>query len=311
MIADTRICRYKNDKQAAYSLCADDSLDSQLDCMAPEMLKRGFVGTFWVNPGRGAVGEYGNCWIRREAEWLAVARAGFDFANHTMKHYGAKSLEEADREIRESRDVIWKSNPGQKLQLFLRGGGTTWDVSREEVNEILVKYDCVNGRGGGVSGPAWHDFAQVSATGEEFVRAVDQAIQTGAWYISAFHGVGPKAEWLKLDLDPFLVLLDYLYEKRPLLWVDTNTNIHKYTMEYANVTLDAPVRENGEIILRMDTTLRKDLYDYPLTLKTEVPFNWERCTVTQGSRKTAYSVRNGEVMFDALPNGEKIVLARM
>ena len=51
------ICKWRGDKQSAYSFCADDSINSHLDYMAPALLKRGFVGTFWVNPGTGASGE--------------------------------------------------------------------------------------------------------------------------------------------------------------------------------------------------------------------------------------------------------------
>jgi len=43
-----------------------------------------------------------------------------------------------------------------------------------------------------------------------------------------------------------------------------------------------------------------NLYNEPLTLVTQVP--WTNVTVTQGSSSKTYTVNNGEVMYEALPN---------
>ena len=302
MIGDTKICRWKDGKQCAYSLCADDSMHSHLDFMAPEMMKRGFTGTFWVNPGGGASPSDGRCWVSRKTEWLALARAGFDFANHTMHHHGAKTFEEAEYEIGECARVIWESVPGQRLQLFLRGGATDWHISEEEINMLTDKYDCVPGRGGGMCDQTWHETYGVSDTEHDLIHAVDQALLTGSWRIGAWHGVGPKAEWIRTDAAPFLALLDYLHEKRHDIWVGNNTDVHKYMIEYAHAQPPSSVvRESGIDVTLSVNHPRLDLYDYPLALTTEVPPYWENCTVTQNGKKTSRPVRNGWVMYEAIP----------
>jgi hypothetical protein len=45
-----------------------------------------------------------------------------------------------------------------------------------------------------------------------------------------------------------------------------------------------------------------------LTIKTVVPENWQKCTVSQGSRILSNDVKNGIVQYDAIPNGSEIII---
>jgi hypothetical protein len=103
-------------------------------------------------------------------------------------------------------------------------------------------------------------------------------------------------------------MADYLYEKRADIWVDTNTKIHKYVTQYANANPVAVRRYEDGIGVTLTHSLRADLYDYPLTLLTEVPFNWENCLVAQDGAKTTRPVRNGRVMYEAVPNKGEVRL---
>src|SRR5512142_1796336 len=105
---ETVVCRWKDNKTAAYSIGGDDSLRSQLFFAIPEMDRRGLHGTWWVNPGRGGTRNYknqddgwANCWIACVDDWKSAAARGHDFANHTMHHLGAKTYADAEAEIRQ------------------------------------------------------------------------------------------------------------------------------------------------------------------------------------------------------------------
>ena len=306
----TEICQWKDNKIAAFSIGGDDSVHSQLDFMIPEMLKRGFKGTFWVNAGRGTIGEHGFCWESRKSEWLAAARKGCDFGNHTMYHVGARFFAEAEYEIGESARNIWASNPGQRLQLFLSGGGTTWNVSREEIEEILQKYFCVRGRGGGrgTQDPCYHGDSDTSATGDELVSFVDLAIAERNWHFIGCHGVGPDAEWLPTDAEPFIMLLDYLVEKQNHVWVGTHTDVHKYILEYETACVDVTEASSQRIKLALKVDTDPLLYDYPLTLRTHVHDSWQTCLVTQKRNTQILPVINGLVQFSATPDNNDISL---
>jgi hypothetical protein len=304
-IGKTTICKWKDGKQAAYSVGGDDSLRSQLYFAIPEMDKRGIHGNWWVNPGRGGTTNYknqddswANCWIACFNDWKAAAARGHDFANHTMHHLGATSYEHAEQEIRQTAEAIWKANPRQRLQLFLKGGGTHWSITDEQLAEILVKYDCVRGRGGGIEDPTW----EVDPSADTLRGYVDTAIQEGCWHLVGFHGIGPNCEWGgPVKADAFIALLDYLVERRKQVWCGTHTEVHKYDQERS--TASVQILEASEAQIRLELISAKDtrLYDHPLTLQTQIPDGWKTVRVTQNGIALENTVATGVVQFDALP----------
>ncbi len=302
----TTICRWKSNKRAAYSIGGDDSLRSQLFFAIPEMDKRGLRGTWWVNPGRGGPVNYKNqddawaeCWIACYDLWKAAAAHGHDFGNHTLHHLGAATLAEADQEIGQTAEAIWAANPLQRLQLFLKGGGTTWGISDQQLAELLRKYDCVPGRGGGIEDPTWElDPDKATLTGY-----IDAAIQEESWHLVGFHGIGPNCEWGgPVAGDAFIAMLDYLVEKRDLVWAGTHTEVHKYDQERSQARVDVQQATNHSIRLRLTSAKDPRLYDYPLTLRTTVPSGWERVQVRQDGTTSLIEVIGGVAQYNATPN---------
>jgi hypothetical protein len=282
-IGETHICRWKDGKTAAYSLGGDDSLHSQLFFAIPEMNRRGLPGTLWVNPGRGGAVNYKNrddewaeCWIACYADWVAAAARGHDFGNHTLYHLGAASYEQAEQEIHQTAEAIWRANPRQRLQFFLRGVSTTCQITDQELEEILARYDCVRGRGGGTEDPTWE---------------VDPGADTLRGYV---------------DGEASIALLDYLVEKRDQVWCGTHTQVHKYDQERSTASVHLP--EAAQTQVRLELTSAKDprLYDYPLTLRTRLPAGWQVTGVTQDGMALPYVVGTGAVQYEARPGKGEI-----
>lgn len=313
-IGETRICKWKDNKVAAFSVGGDDSLRSQLYFAIPEMDKRGIHGTWWVNPGRGGSSNlknqddaWANCWIACYEDWKAAAARGHDFANHTLHHLGATSYAQAEEEISQTAQAIWEANPGQRLQLFLRGGGTRWTISEKELGEILDRYDCVQGRGGGTEDPTW----EVNPSAGTLRGYVDSAILEGSWHYVAFHGIGPQCEWGgPVDGSAFIALLDYLVEKRQILWIGTNTQVHKYIEERSTTSISLLEATGDRIRLRLYPVKDPRLYDYPLTLITRIPADWGNATVVRDSAVLPSIASQGTVQFDAAPGGEEILITK-
>jgi beta-galactosidase len=311
----TIICKWKDDKAAAFSVGGDDSLRSQLDFAIPEMDKRGLRGTWWVNPGRGGAHNFkkqddawANCWIARYDDWKAAAARGHDFANHTLHHLGATDYQNAEDEIREAARIIRETNPRQKLLLFQRGGGTDWAITEEQLAQILAQYDCVQGRGGGIEDPTW----ETNPSADTLRGFVDAAIREGSWHHLAFHGIGPKCEWGgPVDGDAFIALLDYLVEQGDRVWTGTHTEVHMYDQERGAAAVTVLGVSERQIRLALRSTTNPKLYDYPLTLRTRVPDDWESVRVTQGERSADYPVVSGSVQFGAVPGSTDIWLASM
>src|SRR5215469_4508484 len=102
---DTHICKWKDNKVAAFSVGGDDSLRSQTTFAIPLMTERGIYGTWWVNTGRGH-NELGFDFIDDQAYWVAAVKAGHDLASHTFHHTGARDLADAECEIGENAGRI-------------------------------------------------------------------------------------------------------------------------------------------------------------------------------------------------------------
>ena len=75
------------------------------------------------------------------------------------------------------------------------------------------------------------------------------------------------------------------------------------------------VKEKGEkIVLTVDQSLDRNVYNLQLTLKTYVPSEWKEAMVKQGEKSTnvnPQSDRKGSfVLYQAFPNGEEVELTQ-
>ncbi len=68
--------------------------------------------------------------------------------------------------------------------------------------------------------------------------------------------------------------------------------------------------ESSSQRIRLKLTCQADpkLYDHSLTLTTQVPAAWKRCSIEQEGRKIVTEVQKASVRFDAVPNRTEIVL---
>jgi hypothetical protein len=304
---DTHICKWKDNKVAAFSVGGDDTLRSQITFAIPLMTQRGIFGTWWVNTGRGH-NELGFSFIDEQAYWAAAVKAGHDLASHTLHHTGARDASDAEWEIGENARRIWAVQPETKILLFERGGGTVWDVSEDEIKQALAKYRCLDGRGApAVDHPTW----LINHSAADFRSYVDAAIRDGGYHTLIFHGIGRNAEWGgQTDGDAFIALLDHLFEKKDFVWSETFTKVYKYVEERDKSSASIKDASSSGIRLALTSSLDTStgMYDYPITLRTEVPLEWKTCTVTQGSKSTAYPAEAGVVQYSAIPNAGDITI---
>jgi len=296
----TRIAKWKDDKKAAFLLMFDDSVNSHITNVVPELKKRGLVGTFYINPGAGWYKAKRDAWER------AIPAEGMVYGNHTMTHAGAKDAAQLEAELAGCDAAIAKAFPALKaprLVSFGRPGvkKEQWLVTDDEVRQALAKRHLVErpSVGGRIAGVT-------QKTGEEILRLADQALEGGGVEQILFHGVG--GDWLSLPLPEFLVLLDGLDARKDRLWVTDPVSAHQYETERAGA--EAKALEAGGARIRVSLACKADpaLYDLPLTLVTRVPEAWKQCQVTQGKTKATVAATPGEVRYDAVPGAGEITI---
>lgn len=297
-VGQTRVAKWKDDRKAAFMLFFDDSMPSHVKNVVPELKARGFTATFYVNPGR-------NEWKLFKDKWeKEIPAAGFELANHTLTHKGVKDMADAEEEFGKAKDAILALYPDRKTPRLLSFGipgvaKGAWNITDAQRDELLVKHNMI-------LRPNVHFGAIHLKTAEEMLKIVDDAIAKGGSDNVGFHGVG--GEWLSTPLAVFNTLIAGLVERKDKLWISDHISVHKYDTERQSAEAQVVEATDKQIRIKLNCKANPDLYDAPLTLVTKVPASWKKAQITSSGAKTTIDVANGEVRYDALPNGKEITL---
>lgn len=297
--AEAGIMKWKDGKKAVFMLEFDDSCVSHVKTAIPELVKRGMVGTFYINPGNGPYQNEKSAWEND------IPKTGMEYGNHTFKHKGAPSVEVLDEELALCSDVINKCFPDRKqprLVSFGQPGGVPWTITDEEKNQLLKKYNLVQR-------PSFFGYPFHAKTKEDVLKLVDDAIAKGDMGHHDFHGVG--GDWLITPTDIFLALLDKLDACKDVVWVTDPVSYHKYLTERKAAELKLAGKANDKITLQLTCTTDPALYDLPLTLYVRVPPQWKAFSVTQGKDKLVSQLSDGMLRFAASPVTGEITVRRM
>jgi len=294
----TRVAQWKDDKKSPFMLMFDDACPSQVFHAVPELKKRGMAATFYNYPGAGHYLADKSVW-----ETTVPAMPGIAYGNHTINHKGFASVADAEKEIADANAVIMRLFAGKtpRLVSYADPGGVKNAISGAEIDAILAKNNLVRRPefGGHGAGIAFH-------TAGDVLAAVDRGIGKGTPEYIIFHGVG--GDWLSFPFTEFTQLLDGLESRRDSLWIADTLSVHKY--ETTRAKAEVKFKNDGpaqiRVLLTADVNLA--LYDQPLTLITQVPADWKKCQVAQGTTKVTVPVTNGEVRYAAVPGAAMVTL---
>lgn len=298
----TRVAKWKDDKQAAFILMFDDSCQSHVKNAIPELVKRKMVGTFYLNPGSGQHQALKNDWE------VLIPKLGQEYANHTFTHKGATSAANLEDELvkcNEAIDRIAVAAGGKRPALisFGRPGVAkgAWTVTDQELKDGLAKNHLImrpniDGR-----------FAEIHLkTADAMFAIVEKTIAAGGVDCLAFHGVG--GDWLTIPMPMFLDLLDRMEAVHDKLWVGGHIAIHSYQIERDGAKVAVEPAGGKSIRLKLTTSADSAVFSEPLTLVTRVPSGWTKCKVSQGPATVTVAVNDGVVRYDALPDGQPVVI---
>lgn len=287
------VCQWADGKDAVFLLEFDDSAPSHLRRAIPEIIKRGLVGTFYINPGNAP-------YQSLLEEWRHPG-PGIEYANHTHTHIGATSQAQLQEELAPCEAEINRCYPHRKprrLVSFGKPGGVPWTISPAETKEVLDRFLLIER-------PPFKGYPFNIKSLDEILGLVDTALATGGMEHHDFHGV--EEDWHTTPMEWYVTLLDKLVLNRDRIWVTDPISWHQYVVEREATQLTT-ARDGQGLSVTLSCTADAELYNLPLTVKTEVPAEWETCEIRQGSRKTQAHPQGGTVKYSALPGPERIFI---
>lgn len=131
------------------------------------------------------------------------------------------------------------------------------------------------------------------------------------WLVLTFHGVDGIG-WEAKPHEELREYFTYMKEHEDNLWIAPFRDVTKYMREKMAAKVET---KNDDDVIKVDLehSLDKELYDFPLTLKTYVPGDWNTCKIKQGENESEVVAMRDEtgkfLLYDALPNKGEIVIS--
>lgn len=130
------------------------------------------------------------------------------------------------------------------------------------------------------------------------------------WLVLTFHGVDGIG-WEAKPHEELAEYFSYMKQHEDNLWIVPFRDATRYMRERMAAKVDSR-EENGGLRVTLTHSLDKGLYNYPLTLKTYLPADWQNVNVVQGARAVkpvmASDDRGRYILYEAMPNDESITI---
>lgn len=342
----TSIAKYYGNKSAAVSLTFDDGQYESLAYASGVMARYGLRGTAFVIPNYHMTSRVPASGAARE-KWIAdlqalVAEGYIDVGNHSNHHYSnvmynraegettaANASENFETEILGAHEILqsWFTN-SRIITFATPGGGIGADCKK-----ALLQYGYLVNRtlGDGRNDPYADGFDFYAVTGHQILASttvasmnskVDSAIANGTWYVEAWHYIEDESGspyWsdtqaqYSVPRNTVDTHFAYLAEVSDDIWCGSFNDVAAYVLERKNTTVRYTASTATTLTLEAVSTLDGEGYDFPLTVKIELPAGWRNVTVTQNGHTADYVAftENGETFIyaDVVPNGGDITVA--
>ena len=286
------VAKYKDGKDCAVSFTFDDGNVDNYTIAAPELEKRGWRGTFWLNcsriPGEVRQRKHIMTWDNvcdLHSRGHEISNHGWDHRNLTKSPY-----EEAVREIERNDSAIF-AHTGVRPVTFCYA----YNAKNDKIIALASE---------GRVGTRTFQYAFGEQSSDVNLRGrMDKAILKGEWAVWMTHGILRGYDCFK-DPSRYASFLDYVKAKESNVWVGTFREVAAYVAERDDIQL-TEVRKGRRIKVTPSLSLDQSVYDMPLTMcLTGVV----RLKVRQGIRRLPVVYKNGGSYFDFDPHGGKIVI---
>ena len=286
------VADYKDGKDCATSFTFDDGNKDNFTIAAPELEKRGWRGTFWLNGAKmsGEVKAKKTTMTWDDAR--ALHQRGHEISNHGWNHKKLTKIpfEAAVREVEKNDSAIF-ANVGVRPTTFCYA----YNAKNPEIVAMVMK-----GRVG--SRTRQYAFGECSSD-VQLRQRMDKAVVSRDWAVWMTHGITRGYDHFT-DPSRYTSFLDYVKEREDRIWVGTFREVAAYIAERDDVKLDREVR-GRKLYVTPSLDLDPMLYDMPLTMIVE---DATKVKARQGGKRLEVKCRDGRHYFDFNPYGGPIIL---
>ena len=318
----TSICEVKDNKKAIWTFTSDDSLIQSCEYFSDQFNRLGLRGTlamvlkFILNSD----GTPNDSIVNR---FKAIfANDNFDITNHTYDH--TKPLERPDdvvywrHQIHDAQERFEEIFPGERVFTV----ANPW-VQNTPVLDSIIKERNWAGRNGTNTTT---DFAannnSLNPSEEEWFRLkwqhgnssctldrmkgwVDAALRDGTWVLELWHGVDGEGS-SPVSTSIATPYFEYVASKKEDLWIATFNEAVAYLREKqrSDFTVTQITQDKYEVLLTHE--LPQEIFNYPLTMRTRVPQDWNNAQITQNGTVLDVAVQEIDgiryAVYDVVPN---------
>ncbi len=284
---EIRISDYKDGKTCAVSLTFDDGMKEHYTIVAPELEKRGFRGTFWLN----------GAWIQDAPQidtthltWTEVAQMhenGHEMSNHSWSHPNLAEISEEEvlSEIVKNDDAIEK-HTGVRPTTFC----FPYNVFNDEIVAMAL-----DGKVGARLDQFW--LGGQHSPKEYLEQQIADALTKGSWISGMTHGINYGYDCYE-NPSEFTDFLDYLKSFENDIWVAPFREVAVYRKAAEETALTIEKTGNGLLITPV-LDLDRKLYDGLLTL--EIPSAGRNIKAEQNNASLNITVKGDKAYIDFNP----------
>lgn len=288
------VARYKDGKDCATSFTFDDGNKDNFTIAAPELEKRGWRGTFWLNCSRIPGEVKGKSSVMTWDDICAMHASGHEMSNHGWDHRKLTKItyEEAVAEIEKNDSAIFVHTGARPVTFCY-----AYNAKNEEILELASK--------GRVGTRTFQYAFGGQSSDEQLRRRMNHSIETGSWAVWMTHGITRGYDFFE-DPSRYVSFLDYVKTLEDKIWVGTFKDVASYIAERDAVVLKQNVK-GRRIYVTPSLDLDPALYVMPLTMCVE---GVTSIKVTQDRKQLSVSFLGSKAYFDFNPHGGQIIIRR-
>lgn len=137
----------------------------------------------------------------------------------------------------------------------------------------------------------------------------------GGWVVFIINGIqgyAANGSYSPMSQEAFTGVLNMLDEHRDTYWVGTMRDVAMYIKERDNAEFKRVSKDDETIVysLLLDVDRSVCNWDYPLSLRINLPEGWEEFTIKQGETDIEPQIKDGMVYFKAIPGAGDIVFKK-